>query len=120
MISEDPHDGIEVARRLRTGIVHVNDQTVADEPQAPFGRIQDSGYGTFAAHAERGGELRGKRTDEPAWGTHDVLRALTQLAAEHEQGAHPRGARSRPAPGPPGPPLGGRWARAGPAPRRLR
>jgi len=51
VISENLHDGIEVARRLRTGIVHVNDQTVADEPQAPFGGIQDSGYGKFGGQA---------------------------------------------------------------------
>jgi acyl-CoA reductase-like NAD-dependent aldehyde dehydrogenase len=31
--------------------VHVNDQTVADEPQAPFGGIQDSGYGKFGGQA---------------------------------------------------------------------
>jgi vanillin dehydrogenase len=51
VISENLHEGIEVARRLRTGIVHVNDQTVADEPQAPFGGIQDSGYGKFGGQA---------------------------------------------------------------------
>ena len=51
VISENLHDGIEVARRLRTGIVHVNDQTIADEPQAPFGGIQDSGYGKFGGQA---------------------------------------------------------------------
>jgi vanillin dehydrogenase len=51
VISENLHEGIEVARRLRTGIVHVNDQTVADEPQAPFGGVQDSGYGKFGGQA---------------------------------------------------------------------
>ncbi|MFD3452141.1 aldehyde dehydrogenase family protein [Streptomyces sp. NPDC058691] len=47
VITENATHGLAVARRLRTGIVHVNDQTVADEPQAPFGGFQASGYGRF-------------------------------------------------------------------------
>lgn len=38
--------GLEVAARLRTGLVHVNDQTVADEPHAPFGGTGASGNGS--------------------------------------------------------------------------
>ncbi len=33
--------------RLKTGIVHVNDQPIADEPMAPFGGVGNSGYGKF-------------------------------------------------------------------------
>lgn len=51
VITEDLQDGLEVAQRLRTGIVHVNDQPVVDEPQAPFGGIQHSGYGKFGGQA---------------------------------------------------------------------
>ncbi|MGH7691374.1 MAG: aldehyde dehydrogenase family protein, partial [Candidatus Dormibacteria bacterium] len=40
-----------LARRLRTGIVHVNDQSVDDEAQAPFGGVGDSGYGRFGGQA---------------------------------------------------------------------
>ncbi|MFF3564324.1 aldehyde dehydrogenase family protein [Streptomyces sp. NPDC002574] len=47
VITENATHGLTVARRLRTGIVHINDQTVADEPQAPFGGFQASGYGRF-------------------------------------------------------------------------
>ncbi|MDX3078497.1 aldehyde dehydrogenase family protein [Streptomyces sp. NPDC088354] len=47
VITENATHGLAVARRLRTGIVHVNDQTVADEPQAPFGGFAASGYGRF-------------------------------------------------------------------------
>ncbi|MFJ4847877.1 MULTISPECIES: aldehyde dehydrogenase family protein [unclassified Streptomyces] len=47
IITENATHGLAVARRLRTGIVHVNDQTVADEPQAPFGGVQASGHGRF-------------------------------------------------------------------------
>lgn len=38
--------GMEFAARLRTGLVHINDQTVADEPQAPFGGTGASGNGS--------------------------------------------------------------------------
>ncbi|GHI03501.1 salicylaldehyde dehydrogenase [Streptomyces cellostaticus] len=51
VITEDLRAGLEVASRLRTGIVHVNDQSIADEPQAPFGGVKDSGYGRFGGQA---------------------------------------------------------------------
>jgi benzaldehyde dehydrogenase (NAD) len=38
--------GLELAAELRVGLVHVNDQTVADEPYAPFGGTGASGNGT--------------------------------------------------------------------------
>ena len=47
ILTEDAGHGLAVARRIRTGIAHVNDQTVADEPQAPFGGVGASGYGRF-------------------------------------------------------------------------
>jgi acyl-CoA reductase-like NAD-dependent aldehyde dehydrogenase len=47
IITENGTHGLQVARRIRTGIVHVNDQSVADEPQAPFGGFKASGYGRF-------------------------------------------------------------------------
>ncbi|MGD9484625.1 aldehyde dehydrogenase family protein [Streptomyces sp. TRM70308] len=37
--------GVAVARRIRTGMVHVNDGTVADEPLVPFGGEKHSGIG---------------------------------------------------------------------------
>ena len=51
VITEDLARGLAVAGRLRTGIVHVNDQSIADEPQAPFGGVKDSGYGRFGGQA---------------------------------------------------------------------
>jgi benzaldehyde dehydrogenase (NAD) len=38
--------GMEVAAQLRTGLIHINDQTVADEPWAPFGGTGASGNGS--------------------------------------------------------------------------
>lgn len=60
VLTEDVRRGFDVARRLRTGIVHVNDQPVDDEPQVPFGGVGDSGYGRFGGHAglESFSELR--------------------------------------------------------------
>ncbi|GER22992.1 salicylaldehyde dehydrogenase [Zafaria cholistanensis] len=51
VITENLSEGIEVAQRLRTGIAHVNDQPVQDEPMAPFGGIKESGYGKFGGQA---------------------------------------------------------------------
>jgi len=47
IITEDTRRGLGLARRIRTGIVHVGNQTVDDEPQAPFGGVKSSGYGRF-------------------------------------------------------------------------
>ena len=47
IITSDPDRGLALAERLETGIVHVNDQTVGDEPQMPFGGVKDSGWGRF-------------------------------------------------------------------------
>jgi acyl-CoA reductase-like NAD-dependent aldehyde dehydrogenase len=60
VITEDVRRGFKVAQRLRTGIVHVNDQSVDDEPQVPFGGVGDSGYGRFGGRAglESFSELR--------------------------------------------------------------
>jgi acyl-CoA reductase-like NAD-dependent aldehyde dehydrogenase len=43
--------GLEIAERIESGIVHINDQTVHDEPQIPFGGIKDSGWGRFGGKA---------------------------------------------------------------------
>ena len=51
IITKDFNLGLDIAMRLETGMVHVNDQTVNDEPQAPFGGMKGSGYGRFGGQA---------------------------------------------------------------------
>jgi acyl-CoA reductase-like NAD-dependent aldehyde dehydrogenase len=47
IITQDADKGLALAERIEAGIVHINDQTVADEPQMPFGGVKDSGWGRF-------------------------------------------------------------------------
>jgi acyl-CoA reductase-like NAD-dependent aldehyde dehydrogenase len=51
IITGDPDRGLALAQRLDAGIVHVNDQTIGDEPQMPFGGVKDSGLGRFGGTA---------------------------------------------------------------------
>ena len=51
IITRDADRGLALARRIDAGIVHVNDQPVADEPQMPFGGVKDSGFGRFGGTA---------------------------------------------------------------------
>ena len=43
--------GLMIARRIKSGICHVNGPTVHDEPQMPFGGVGASGYGRFGGKA---------------------------------------------------------------------
>jgi len=45
LITGDNQRGFALARQIDSGVVHVNDQTVADEPQLPLGGVKDSGWG---------------------------------------------------------------------------
>jgi len=46
VFSADVGRAIAVGNRLNTGLLHINDQTVADEPHIPFGGVGASGNGT--------------------------------------------------------------------------
>ena len=45
LITGDNQRGFVLARQIDSGVVHVNNQTVADEPQLPLGGVKDSGWG---------------------------------------------------------------------------
>jgi len=51
VFTRDFPKGLAIAERIESGIVHINDQTVHDEPQVPFGGVKDSGWGRFGGHA---------------------------------------------------------------------
>jgi benzaldehyde dehydrogenase (NAD) len=62
IVTRDALRGLELADRLPTGIVHINDQTVNDEANAPFGGVGASGtgarFGGAAANIEAFTETR--------------------------------------------------------------
>jgi len=45
ILTRDVMRGLDLARRIPTGIVHINEQTVDDEPNIPFGGVLGSGTG---------------------------------------------------------------------------
>ena len=51
VFTKDISKGMALAERIESGIVHINDQTVHDEPQFPFGGVKDSGWGRFGGRA---------------------------------------------------------------------
>ena len=51
IITGDPKRGMALAERIQSGMVHVNDSTVHDEPHAPFGGIKGSGLGRHGGRA---------------------------------------------------------------------
>ena len=51
VFGRDLNRALSVARRLETGICHINGPTVHDEAQMPFGGVKASGYGRFGGAA---------------------------------------------------------------------
>ena len=51
IFSENVPAALELAARIESGMCHINDATVHDEPQMPFGGVKDSGWGRFGGHA---------------------------------------------------------------------
>ncbi|MFT4192978.1 MAG: aldehyde dehydrogenase [Comamonas sp.] len=51
VFTRDTARGWNVARRIESGICHVNGPTVHDEAQMPFGGVKQSGYGHFGGLA---------------------------------------------------------------------
>ena len=51
VFTKDIAKGLGIARRIESGICHVNGPTVHDEAQMPFGGVKGSGYGRFGGKA---------------------------------------------------------------------
>ncbi|MDZ5457537.1 aldehyde dehydrogenase [Azohydromonas lata] len=51
VFSRDVANAWNVARRIQSGICHINAPTVHDEAQMPFGGVKESGYGHFGGRA---------------------------------------------------------------------
>lgn len=51
VFSRDLGRALDVARRVETGIIHINGATVADDPAMPVGGVKASGYGRFGGEA---------------------------------------------------------------------
>lgn len=51
VFSRDIGRAMAFARKVRSGICHINAPTVHDEPQMPFGGTKGSGYGRFGGRA---------------------------------------------------------------------
>lgn len=45
ILTRDVMAGLALADRIPSGLVHINDQTINDEPVIPFGGVRDSGNG---------------------------------------------------------------------------
>ncbi|MGQ4431296.1 MULTISPECIES: aldehyde dehydrogenase family protein [unclassified Streptomyces] len=64
IVTRDSARGLDLAERIPTGIVHINDQTVNDEAVAPFGGVAASGTG-----ARFGGEANLEAFTDVRWTT---------------------------------------------------
>lgn len=51
IMTGDLQKGLELAERIESGIVHINDATVHDEPHCPFGGVKGSGVGRHGGKA---------------------------------------------------------------------
>ena len=51
IVTRDEERGLAIARRLQTGMAHVNDSPVNDEPSVPFGGVKNSGLGRHGGTA---------------------------------------------------------------------
>ena len=64
--------GLRIARRIETGMVHINDSTISDEPIVPFGGEKNSGIGRLSGQA-----------------TIDELTTQQWISVNHDQRSYP-------------------------------
>ncbi len=50
LITNDLQKAFDLSLRLESGMVHINDSSIFDEPHVPFGGIKDSGVGREGGH----------------------------------------------------------------------
>ena len=77
VFSADVDQAMEVARRIESGICHINSSTVHDEPQMPFGGVKASGWGRF------GGKAALEEFTELRWMTIQQGRATARSSRVH-------------------------------------
>ncbi|TAN70269.1 MAG: aldehyde dehydrogenase family protein, partial [Magnetospirillum sp.] len=63
VITNDLQKAMDLALRLESGAVHLNDCTIYDEPHVPFGGVKDSGMG------REGGRWSMEEMTETKWVT---------------------------------------------------
>ncbi|WP_018182764.1 aldehyde dehydrogenase family protein [Kaistia granuli] len=61
VITNDMQKALDFSLRLESGMVHVNDTTISDEPHVPFGGVKDSGFG------REGGKFSWEELTEIKW-----------------------------------------------------
>lgn len=50
LITNDLQKAFNLSLRLESGMVHINDCSIMDEPHVPFGGVKDSGFGREGGH----------------------------------------------------------------------
>ncbi|MBT1076496.1 aldehyde dehydrogenase family protein [Geobacter grbiciae] len=50
LITNDLQKAFDLSLRLESGMVHINDSSIFDEPHVPFGGVKDSGVGREGGH----------------------------------------------------------------------
>ncbi|MEL7344543.1 MAG: aldehyde dehydrogenase family protein [Pseudomonadota bacterium] len=63
IMTRDVERGLRIARRIESGMAHVNDTTIYDEPTVPFGGVKNSGLG------RHGGRWSAETFTETRWFT---------------------------------------------------
>ncbi|MFG1421015.1 aldehyde dehydrogenase family protein [Roseixanthobacter liquoris] len=61
LITNDLQKAFDLSLRLESGMVHVNDCTISDEPHVPFGGVKNSGFG------REGGRSSWEELTEQKW-----------------------------------------------------
>ncbi|HEY0293474.1 MAG TPA: aldehyde dehydrogenase family protein, partial [Hansschlegelia sp.] len=61
VITNDLQKAMDLSLRLESGMVHVNDCTITDEPHVPFGGVKNSGFG------REGGRSSWEELTEQKW-----------------------------------------------------